>query len=110
MHKCQIQYEVGTRESRDGGGVSVKRATTRVCAWPIEGGRLPAVHTSRFRMIPKCHQPGKWRLIVDLSHPAGASVNDGIEPKLCILRYSLVDEAVKMVLCEGWNARLTNLT
>ena len=36
-------------------------------------------------LIPKPHQPGKWRLIVDLSSPRGASVNDAIPPHaVCI--------------------------
>ena len=39
----------------------------------------PEVHISRFGVIPKNHQPNKWRLITDLS-PAGSSVNDGILP------------------------------
>ena len=34
------------------------------------------VHALKFGVIPKKHQPGKWRLIVDLSSPDGASVND----------------------------------
>ncbi len=34
------------------------------------------MQVSRFCVIPKL---GKWRLILGLSHPAGASVNDGIE-------------------------------
>ena len=50
------------------------------------------------RRIPKNHQPGKWRLIVDLSHPKGSSVNDGISPALCTLHYSSVDEAIRQAL------------
>ena len=46
-----------------------------------ELGRLP-LHVSRFGVIPKRHQPGKWRPIVDLSAPKGESIHDGIEPKL----------------------------
>ena len=46
------------------------------------------VHTSRFEVIPKPHQQGKWRLIVDLSHPKGTSVNDGVESELCSLSYA----------------------
>ena len=34
------------------------------------------VQTNPIGLIPKPHQPGKWRLIVDLSSPAGASVNE----------------------------------
>ena len=56
------------------------------------------VHISRFGVIPKSHQPGKWQLIVDLSHPKGYSVNDRIEPELCSLTYTSVDKAVQNVL------------
>ena len=48
-------------------------------------------------MIPKASQPGKWRLIVDLSHPSGSAVNDGISCPLCSLRYVSVDSAVQMI-------------
>lgn len=65
---------------------------------PIEATQLPAMSINRFGVIPKPHQPGKWRLIVDLSHPKGASVNDGIEPELCSMSYTSVDEAVRTIL------------
>ena len=35
-----------------------------------------ALHISRFGVIPKKSQPGKWQLIVDLSAPEGHSVNE----------------------------------
>ena len=35
------------------------------------------VHINCFGVIPKSGQPGKWRLMVDLSHPSGESINDG---------------------------------
>lgn len=56
---------------------------------PMEIGDLPGAHISRFGVIEKPHQPGKYRLIVDLSHPEGQSVNDGIEPELCTLQYNI---------------------
>ena len=34
-------------------------------------GGLPPVHISRFGVIPKGHNTGKWRLITDLSFPPG---------------------------------------
>lgn len=52
------------------------------------------IHVSRFGVIPKPHQPGKWRLITDLSSPKGASVNN---PQLCSLSYASIDDAVRMV-------------
>ena len=58
---------------------------------PLVAGSIP-LHINRFGVIPKPHQPGKWRLIVDLSHPAGHSVNDGTEPELCSLSYAYIDD------------------
>ena len=42
-------------------------------------------------VVPKGHTPGKWRLITDLSHPDGNSVNDGIEGQLCLMKYTSVE-------------------
>ena len=66
---------------------------------------LPACQVSRFGVIPKS-QPGRWRLIVDLSHPKGASVNDGIESELCSLSYTSVDAAVRIITAMGPGVRL----
>ena len=44
---------------------------------PLTMGSIP-VHISRFGVIPKPHQLGKWRLIEDLSFPPDHSVNDGM--------------------------------
>ena len=38
-------------------------------AGPIASPNLPKIHYSSFGVIPKNHQPNKWRLIVDFSHP-----------------------------------------
>ena len=45
------------------------------------------VHISRFGVIEKKNQPGKFRLIVYLSYPPGMSVNDGISPELSSMSY-----------------------
>ena len=63
---------------------------------PLPRGRFPEVHVSRFGLIPK-KVPGEWRLIVDLSAPAGRSVNDGVSESLCSLRYVTVGDALKLV-------------
>ena len=47
-----------------------------------------------FGVIPKNHQSNKWRLIIDLSHPQGNSINDGIPQHLCSLSYVSVDDAI----------------
>ena len=55
---------------------------------PVPLERVPVdTQLSPFGVIPKSGQPGKWRLIVDLSSPRGASVNAGIEAELCSLHY-----------------------
>jgi hypothetical protein len=58
---------------------------------PFPPGRIPGVHTNRMGVVPKGHTPGRWRLITDLSHPEGASVNDGIRRDLCSLTYTSVE-------------------
>ena len=69
----------------------------------IQAGRLlgpvlqqlaSTCQVSPIGLIPKPLQPGKWRLIVDLSSPAGASVNDAIDPSFCSLSYASVDDAI----------------
>ena len=75
----------------------------------LEFSRLHQIHISRFGIIPKKSQPGRWRLIVDLSAPDGASVNDGIVPSLCSLSYTSVDDAAVEVLQLGKGALLAKL-
>ena len=71
---------------------------------------LPSsTRTSPFGVIPKKHQPNKWRLIVDLSSPSGSSVNDGISPSLCSVSYAGLDEAISLLHTMGsgaWMAKL----
>lgn len=76
---------------------------------PFVRAEVPGVHLSRFGVIPKSSQPGKWRLIVDLSYPAGRSVNDGISPELCSLRYVRVDDVVQQLLQLGPRALMAKL-
>ena len=77
-------------------------------AGPFPPRAVPHVHVSRFGVIPK-GQTGKWRLIVDLSHPKGHSVNDGILPHLCSLQYVTIDEAVKGIIQRGQGTLLAKI-
>lgn len=61
----------------------------------------PELQVNRFGVIPKGHQTGKWRLITDLSFPPGRSVNDGIEPELCSLTYTTVDQVADIITSLG---------
>jgi hypothetical protein len=67
------------------------------------------VHVSRFGVIPKQGQPGKWRLILNLSSPHGFSVNDGIAPELSSIRYATVDNAVQKILHLGKSTLLAKI-
>lgn len=70
---------------------------------------IPTVQVSRFGVIRKGHQVGKWWLIVDLSATKGASVNDGVQPVLCSLVYTSVNEAVQVILQQGQGCELAKL-
>lgn len=67
------------------------------------------VHVSPIGIIPKRNQPGKFRLIVDLSSPKGFSVNDGIDPCLCSLKYTSVAEAADLVNRLGKGALMAKI-
>ena len=71
---------------------------------PFSPGTAPDTHINRFGAIPKKHQPGKWRLITDLSYPEGNSVNDAIDPSLCSLSYITVDQVAEKALALGRGA------
>ena len=70
---------------------------------------IKSVHVSRFGVIPKGHGTGKWRLITDLSHPSGSSVNDGIDPNLCSLHYTSVEDVATVAAQLGRGALLAKI-
>ena len=67
-------------------------------ASPFHIAWTPYMRISRFGVIPKHHQPNKWRFIIDLSHPADHSVNDGIPKSLCTLSYITIDTTIGNIL------------
>ena len=70
-----------------------------------EGSKsIKNIHISPMGMIPKKNRPGKWRLIVDLSSPKGASVNDGISATWSSLAYTTVDHLAEIILSMGRGA------
>ena len=58
---------------------------------PFRSFPLPNLHISSFGVIPEEGQPGKWRLIVDLSSPGGASFNHGINAHEFTLHYAPIN-------------------
>ena len=76
---------------------------------PIDPNKLCNVHISRFGVIPKPNQVGKWRLILDLSSPKEASINDGISKALCFMSYTSTDDAVEKILQLGYECLLAKV-
>ena len=75
----------------------IELQTNRIMQVPQE--YREKVQISRFGVIPKANQPGKWRLILDLSSPDGSSVNDGVDrsaPKI----FSSVADALEWILLQ----------
>ena len=73
------------------------------------GEELQGVHINRFGVIPKGHNTGKWRLITDLSYPQDRSVNDGIDPALCSLKYTSVDQVAETIATLGQGSLLAKI-
>ena len=59
---------------------------------------------STFGVIPRKGQPGKRRLIVDLSSPGESSVNDGIEAERFPLQNIRIDDVIRKVAKHGADA------
>ena len=78
-------------------------------AGPFDRSLAPSVHINRFGVIPKSHQPNKWRLIVDLSFPVHRSVNDGIPKELCSMSYVTIDDAIRRIISVGPGAKLAKI-
>ena len=91
------------------------RAVTHYIEAEVSAGKLFSVppslevHKNPFGLIPKPHQPGKFRLIVDLSAPQGGSVDDGIDSELCSLHYASVEQAALLVRQLGPAALMAKL-
>ncbi len=76
---------------------------------PFPLSSAPKAHINRFGVIPKKHQPGKWRLITDVSFPEGGCVNDGINPDHCPMVYTTVDQVAARAMSLGRGALLAKI-
>lgn len=56
------------------------------------------LYISRFGVIPKKHQSGKWHLILDLSSPAGVRINDGIPKDPFTVQYMSVEDIIDGIM------------
>ena len=75
----------------------------------VQGPLEHSIHTSPIGLVPKSSQPGKFRLIIDLSSPPGHSVNDGVDPSLSSLSYATVGHAVALCRSFGPGALMAKL-
>ncbi len=75
---------------------------------PLDITLFPYVQVSSLGAVPKKHTD-KWRLILDLSHPKGQSVNDGIDHTSCSLTYIKVDDIVQQILSKGKGCLLAKI-
>ena len=80
-----------------------------ICVPPGALGEIPTLRISPIGVIPKQSSLDKWRLIVHLSVPEGTSVNEGIEVSLCSIKYSSVDDAVRIIQQLGPGTMLAKL-
>ena len=76
---------------------------------PFQPGSIRGLHINRMGVVPKGHTPGKWRLITDLSHPEGGSVNEGIPSEWCSLKYISVEAVAVAARRLGTGAMLAKL-
>ena len=88
--------------------LSAELAEGRVLG-PFHPGSVPGLHLNRMGVVPKGHTPGRWRLITDLSHPEGGSVNDGIPAEWCSLKYTSVEAVAAAAQRLGTGALLAKL-
>ena len=73
---------------------------------PFSKGAIPNLQINRMGVVPKGHTLGEWHMI---TFPDGASVNDRIDPQLCSLQYTTVDQVACAAQCLGEGQSLQNL-
>ena len=74
---------------------------------PFDTPPLPNLQCSGIGAVAK--KSGGWRMIMHLSAPADNSINDGIDKEDFTLRYSTIDDAVKLIHKQGIRARLAKI-
>ena len=70
-------------------------------AGPFSTPPFTVLHISRFGVVPKNNQLGKWRLILDLSSQDGHSVNDGIPKARFSIQYITVEAFINGIMARG---------
>ncbi|XP_072043658.1 uncharacterized protein [Amphiura filiformis] len=81
----------------------MKEVNLKRLAGPFYQRPIANLIVSPIGLIPKS-EPGKVRLIQHLSFPEGNSINDGIDPEMCTVKYASFDTAVQIVVSAGKGA------
>lgn len=71
---------------------------------PFDKPPLPNLQCSGVGVVPK--KTGGWRMIMHLSAPHGQSINDGISKEEFTLRYSRIDDAIRLINIAGGKGSL----
>ena len=82
----------------------VSAALLEEVAAGVTRGPFPAPPLPRFRVNPlsaRLKPNGKARVILDLSAPTGAAVNDDIDPDTCTVHYASLDELATLIFAHG---------
>ena len=106
-HKCPLRPAPNNFPSVSDNPTTVDQyihVSSEVAAGHLMVSSSPHTRWNPIGIIPKPHQPGKFRLIADLSAPHGNSVNDGIDLDLCSLEYITEDRAARLVARYGQGA------
>ncbi|XP_053403684.1 uncharacterized protein LOC123554801 [Mercenaria mercenaria] len=74
-------------------------------AGPFTVSPFKNLQISPIGLVPK-KSPGEYRLIHHLSYPEGLSVNEFIDPKICSVKYTEFDEAIRIIQDLGRNCYL----
>ena len=69
---------------------------------PFQNKPISNLRVSPVGLTPK--DDGTWRLITNLSYPLRNSINDFIDPELCRVKYSSLDNVITMISNLGPNA------
>lgn len=76
-------------------------------AGPFSAPPFPVTHCSPLGAVAK--DSGEVRLILDLSQPTGASINEGIIEEYCTVKYTSFDSAVALVQKAGQGAKMSKI-
>ena len=97
--KCRAST-TNTPSGRDHAGIVDEYIQAQVSkgymAGPFPKAKCAGVITSSLAVIPK-KTPGKYRIIVDMSSPRSASVNDNIQRQYTHVAYSSVEDAAHLM-------------